>query len=147
MSNNDIFNTLDQIFSEKQLSHSRKQLKNKNTTGAPSKDLEVALAVLLVDLACCDQTFNPKEYAVISNGLRRLFGSNNEQVSLLVNQAKGILADLRGTQQFADKIKKELSHEDKLIVLEIINEVIAADGQEDGFEVYLREKFKTLLGV
>ena len=142
----DLFNTLDQMFSDQHLKHSRSMLKKKGAE-SPKKDLEVALAVLLVDLASCDQVFNPKEYNVISLGLRRLFGCTKEQVTALVNQATQIISGLRGTQQFAEVLRDSLSAEDKQIILEIIDEIILADGKEDGFEIFLREKFKSVLGI
>ena len=147
MSNStDLFNTLDQIFAEQHLSQTRRALSKKGSS-APTKDIEVALAVLLVDLASCDQTFNPAEYQIISKGLRRLFGASKEQVTALVNQANQIISSMRSTQTFLDSVKESLSREDKLIVMELIEEIIQADGKVDDFEIYLREKFRDALGL
>jgi uncharacterized tellurite resistance protein B-like protein len=110
------------------------------------KELELALAVLLVDLASCDQNFEQQEYQVISNGLKRMFGTGKSDVQALVNQANTVLKNLRGTSRFAEMLKDNLSHEERQHVMELINEVIDADGQEDGFETYLRHKFAKLLG-
>ena len=147
--NNFFKSTVDTIFNSQQ-----QVLGEAGTTtkiGAKSKakkpELELALAVLLVDLASCDQNFDPKEYAVIQNSLVGLFGTSKEQVQQLVNQANLVLANMRGVNKFADLLKDNLTDDEKHAIFNIIEDVIKADGQEDGFEVYLREKFKTLLGI
>ena len=111
------------------------------------KELELALTVLLVDLACCDQHFDQQEYHVITRGLKRVFGTQGAEVSNLINEALETLQQLRGTGRFATLLKDQLSVEDKRAIMEVIEEVIAADGTEDGFETYLRHKFAGLLGI
>ena len=116
--------------------------KRKNTA-----DLELALTVLLVDLASCDQNFEPQEYQVISNGLMRIFGTSKSNVQSLVNRAQSTLQNLRGVDRFGAMLRQNLTDEEKRATLEIIDEVIQSDGITDGFEVYLREKFCDLLGL
>lgn len=123
------------------------QPRKKKTKKVPKKDLELALAILLVDLASCDQNFDQQEYLLISRGLRRIFGTSKLQVTGLVNQAQGVLKNLRGTSRFAETLKKQLTLEERIVILDVIDEVIEADGVEDGFETYLRHKFRDLLGI
>ena len=104
------------------------------------KDLELALAILLVELASCDQNFDMPEYHIISLGLYRLFGTGKDQVTALVNQAQGILANLRGTSKFANLLKDNLSEEQRKAIMEVIDDVITADGKVDGYETYFRHK-------
>ena len=113
----------------------------------PLGELELAFAVVLVDLAACDQHFAPKEYQVISNGLRRLFSTPKERVKSLVNQANVVLANLRGTSRFAMMLRDNLDDDEKRAVMETIDDLIGTDGVEDGFETYLRTKFADLLGM
>lgn len=146
-SQNTLLNTMDKIFANTQGFEKsvRAQLpKNKNLQ---KRELELALTVLLVDLASCDQNFEPREYQMISAGLRRMFGTTREQVQALVNQANLVLKNLRGTNRFAQLLKDSLSSEQRQVVMELINDVIATDGVEDGFEVYLRHKLSDMLGV
>ena len=110
-------------------------------------ELEFALAVLLVDLASCDQNFEPPEYHIIQNGMRRVFGTTKDQVSALINQANQTLKNLRGSGRFATQLKDALTLEQRQIIMQVIEDVIAADGKEDGFETYLRAKFSDLLGL
>lgn len=126
---------------------SASKFKTKSGKKADTADLEFALAVLLVDLASCDQEFAPQEYHIIQNGLRRIFGTSKDQVTNLINQANQTLKNLRGSSKFAADLKESLNLEQRQAIMEIVNEVIAADGKEDGFEIYMRHKFMDLLGL
>lgn len=115
--------------------------------GVNKRDLELAMTVLLVDLASADQEFDQQEYTVIMNGLIRIFGTSKTEVSSLVNQAKTALSNLRGVGRFADLLKENLSPEEKKHVMDVIDEVINIDGEVCDFEVYLQHKFAGLLGI
>ena len=118
-----------------------------NKAALPKKDLELALSVLLVELAGSDQTFDVQEYNIIQNGMRRVFGTTKAEVTALINQANQTLKNLRGTSRFGNLLKENLDPQQRLVIMEVIEDVIAADGVEDGFETYLRHKFADLLGV
>lgn len=117
---------------------------NKNARKA---ELELALTVLLVDLAWSDQDFDHREYQVIVEGLHKMFGTNSIQVKSLVNQAILILKDLRGTNHYGSLLRNKLKEKQRLAIMEIVDEVIAADGKEDGFEIYIRKKISDVLGI
>lgn len=123
------------------------ELQKKQKAKISKRDLELALAVLLVELASCDQSFDPHEYQIISNGLMRVFGTTKSEVKALVNQANLVLSNLRGTSKFGTLLKDNLGDAERQAIMEVINEVIVADGIEDGFETYLKHKFSDLLGV
>lgn len=125
-----------------------KWLKSLKSNKGPSKhDLELAVSVLLVDLASCDQNFDQQEYEVIVNGLRRLFGTQRTEVRALINEANTLLAGLRGPTRFAELLREHLPPEQKVAIMDIIDQTIAADNTEDGFETYLRHKFAEMLGM
>ena len=111
------------------------------------KDIQLAVTVLLVDLASCDQDFDQQEYLVIVEGMRRIFGTCAADVKAMVNQAQVALANLRGVDRFANLLKDNLNLAERKKVMEIIEDVIHADGVEDGFETYLRHKFADLLDL
>jgi uncharacterized tellurite resistance protein B-like protein len=141
-------NAIQGIFSKNsETTEAKKKFVPKDPNGASQKDLEVALTVLLVDLASCDQNFDPQEYHIITNGLRRLFGTTKSEVTALVNQANVTLQQLRGVGRFATLLKDNLEHEQKQAIMEVIEEVISADNEEDGFETYLRNKLAGMLGM
>jgi uncharacterized tellurite resistance protein B-like protein len=111
------------------------------------RELEFALTVLLVDLASCDQNFDMREYTLIQNGLKRVFGTTKDEVSALVNEANNTLKNLRGSSRFAVQLKDQLGLDQRIAIMEVVNDVIGADGVEDGFETYLKHKFTELLDI
>ncbi|RMD86622.1 MAG: hypothetical protein D6808_02930 [Candidatus Dadabacteria bacterium] len=121
--------------------------KSKISSSVPVQDLEFAAAVLLVDLASIDQNFDMVEYQAIVNGLNRIFGTTHEEVQEMVNRANRVLKQLRGTSRFGELLRKNLPETERKAIMDLINEVIMADGKEDGYEIYLREKFKEMLGL
>ena len=121
--------------------------KPKTTCTAPLRNIELAVAILLVDLASIDQNFDMEEFSVIRDGLNRIFGTTGDEVSKLVNQATLVLRNLRGTSKFAEVLRDSLSNEDKKEIINLIDQVIAADSKMDDYEVYLKHKFADLLGL
>lgn len=143
-------NAIQGIFSNHKQAELKTQKKMKsrgNGSGPSQKDLELAMTVLLVDLAGCDQNFDPTEYHIITSGLQRVFGTSKTEVTALVNQANLALANLRGVNRFGKILKENLDDSDRKAIMEIIEDVIAADGEEDGFETYLRHKLSSMLGI
>jgi uncharacterized tellurite resistance protein B-like protein len=136
-----------QIFvqSDQALAQNKLQLKSKSSV--KRSELELALSVILVDLASCDQKFDSEEFQAVSRGLRRIFGTQKTDVVALVQRAQSVIDNLRGTANFAKLLRQHLSQKDRDLIAEIIEEVIAADGVEDGFETYLRSKYFELLGI
>lgn len=115
--------------------------------GLSKDDLVLAVAVIMVDVASSDENFDPSEYEVISRGLRRLFGTDEEEVQKLVNQSTQILASLRGTSRYAEQLRENLSVADRKAVFSAIQELIEADGREDPFEVYMRSRLAKALDI
>jgi uncharacterized tellurite resistance protein B-like protein len=138
---------IDSIFRQSEADPATRERPKKQKKNRRSFEQELALTVLLVDLATCDENFHPREYEVISRGLARLFGAGPEHVADLVQRAKAVLGNLRGTTQFAELLRSSLSEEQKQVVAQLIDDVIAADQVEDGFEIYFRQKYLSLLGI
>lgn len=141
----EIVETLDKIFEKNQKVLDNTKCFNKRKVS--KIDLEIALTVLLVDLASCDQNFDQQEYIIISKALKEMFGTSKSEVSNLVNQAELVLKNYRGSTSFIETLRDNLDNEEKALVVNIIDDIIAADGVEDGFETYLRAKFTDMLGV
>ncbi len=113
----------------------------------PVQDLELAFTVLMVDMAACDQNFTQEEYGIIAAGLKRIFGTSKDKVQGLVNQANTIIASLRGTSRYAALLRDNLDNSEKKAVMETLDELVMSDGEEDGFEKYLRTKLSDLLDI
>lgn len=148
MSQNQLINqTINDIFC-KSASSSPRHLNTKQGERKISKEkLEIALAVILVDLASCDQNFDNHEYHAICEGMRRVLGTSKTEVGALVQRAQIAIANLRGTSNFATLLRDNLSDDARSSIWEVIEELISADGVQDGFELYLRNKYAELLGI
>lgn len=138
-----LVNALKSVFEEQGEGNKGKQKRR----GVPTADLELAFAVLLVDMASCDQNFEQKEYIMIGSALKRLFGTPKDRVQTLVNQANTIMNNLRGTSRYAALLRDNLDLDEKKVLMETVDELIFSDGEEGGFERYLRTKLADLLGV
>jgi uncharacterized tellurite resistance protein B-like protein len=141
--------TLQQIFTNGGSKPSRPQIEFAagRKIKADKKQLELALTVLLVDMASADQNFNQEEYTTIASALTRTFGTHPKDIRALINQAQLVIKNLRGTTQFAELLRDALTQEDREKIMEVIDEVISADGKEDPFETFLRHKFADILEV
>lgn len=142
--------TVDTIFAntaQNQFEYKRNPGKKKGKQSISQKQLELAMTILLVELASCDQNFEPREYNLIASGLMRVFGTPRTEISALVNRAKLTLENFSGTTRFAELLKNNLDENIRAQIMDVINDVIMADGIEDGFEIFLRQKFARILDV
>lgn len=114
---------------------------------ATQQQLEVSLAVLLVELASSDEGFAQKEYQVIILALHRVFGVPRDRAQRHINEAVTILKNLRSTSEYALRLREHLGREDLMLVARCIDDVMDADGVQDGFEIYHRRRFRELLGI
>jgi len=141
-----VFNAFNQIFEQNRqlLKQGSGQSKLKKV---PTRDLELAVVVILVDLASADSHFDSREFMTICIGMQRLFGISQPEVTALIAQANQVLAGMRGVDKFANLLKEQVDLEKRRQIMEVINNVIAADGREDDFEIYLKHRFHALLGL
>ena len=114
---------------------------------ATQQQLELALAVLLVELASSDEGFAQKEYQVIILALHRVFGVPRDRAQRHINEAVTVLKNLRSTSEYAIKLSEHLSRDELTLVARCIDDVMDADGVQDGFEIYYRRRFRELLGI
>lgn len=140
-------NSIEQIFSQHQKALSNFQQQQKGKKRATKQQLELALTILLVELASSDQNFDTNEYNQIVSGLKRIFGTDRTSMGALITQANLALANLRGSSQYGELLRENLNLEQRQAVLEVVESVINADGRIDGFELYVRNKIAGLLGL
>ena len=110
-------------------------------------ELELALATLLVELASSDQEFRPEERHAIAHGLHRAFGTTPTRAAELINSATVHLGTMRGTGRLVTLLRDRLPVPERKLVLDAFERVLMADGKVDGFEAYLRDKFRDLLAI
>ena len=117
----------------------------KANSGVKARDIELAVTVLLVELASCDENFDAREFNTIVSGIQRIFGTKAEDIRKLIHEAKLAIQNMRGTDKFAELIRDNLQPEQKKLILDVIDEVVHSDGVQDDYEVFLKGKFLRLI--
>ena len=135
---------LGQLFSEDRFGSDEALLEELCSTDEVPLDL--ARAVLLVDLAMIDARFDAREYEFIVNVLCSNMGISEDEAVSLIKTASSMI-QFRGSHSFAVELQKRLSLEQRQHLADEISRIISADGQQDGFEIYLSSKLRDMLGV
>jgi uncharacterized tellurite resistance protein B-like protein len=130
----------------------RSRSQNAKRTGPPKRpatqqELELALTVVLVDIALADGTFDQREKETIYHGVESMYGSSRDHVIGLINEATVILSGLRGSSRFTALLRDNLGPDQRLFIVHLINNLVLSDGEEEGLEAYLRERYAKALGV
>ncbi len=112
---------------------------------APVQELEFALTVLLVELASSDENFDQEEYHTITMSLQRVFDTDRSKAKEYINRASVSLSQVRGTTSYARLLSENLSLDERRMIVDIIDELISADGEHDPFEIYHQNRIRHIL--
>lgn len=110
-------------------------------------DLKLAAAALLVEAARMDDDFGDEEYAVIERLLRERFSLSVEDAGTLLGAAEKVSADSVELFGFTSKIKDAFDEEERIQMVEMLWEVVCADGRVDDHEANLLRRVAGLLYV
>ena len=114
----------------------------------PAQDeLHVAAAVLLVEAACMDDDFDPAERARIEALLAQRFGLDPDESRDLLAQAERTAAETVEWQGYTRVIKDRLAPAERIGVIEMLWEVVYADGHLHDYEASLLRRITGLLYV
>lgn len=113
-----------------------------------SKDeIALATAMVLVEIASSDHVVDKFERTVILNGLKGLFKLSDEAANGLLTRAKAQLSSMRGSSASAEILRDALDSASKRALAQIIDNLIRCNGTVDGIEIYLRKRFRDILGI
>jgi len=107
----------------------------------------LAAAVILVEAACTDGTFDEAEKIAIENALRIGFELNDNEVSHLLELAQSKQDEANDLIQFTRKIKDSFSESERIELIEMLWEIIYSDGILHEFELNLMRRVGGLLYV
>lgn len=110
-------------------------------------DLQLAAAALLVEAARMDDDFGDEEYAVIERLLRERFSLSVEDAGTLLGAADKVSADSVELFGFTSKIKDAFDEDERIQMVEMLWEVVCADGRVDDHEANLLRRVAGLLYV
>lgn len=111
------------------------------------RQLQLAAAALLIELARADYRDDEREQQVIADAVRDTFDLDNETVAELVADARKHANDATSTHQFTSQINQHFGEEEKIELVRQLWRVAYADGALDKYEDHLIRKVAELLYV
>lgn len=121
--------------------------KKKERTYVEHPPVELAAAVLLLEVASADSRISIHQKGIIQAGLQMLFGLSGELALENMHQAQNTLRSLRGSSSFATALKEQLDEPMKIFLMNVMDDVIRADGKNSDMETYHKNRFRMLLGL
>lgn len=109
--------------------------------------LRIATALLLLEVAKADYAEDLAEDAAILAALRQFFALGDQEVELLLAEARREADHAVELQQFTRRLHEQLSAAEKLRVIEMLWQVALADDRLDKHEDYTVRKIADLLYV
>lgn len=118
-------------------------------TGRPRTKDEVAYAttMMLMEVALCDHAIDRFEKTVIHSGLKGLFKLSDETANNLMSRAKANLSSMRGSSEHVEVLRDSLDAGAKRAVAQVMDNLIRCNGVVTPGEVYLRKRFREILGI
>jgi len=110
-------------------------------------DLHLAAAVLMVDAASIDGEFGEYERGIVAGVLKRHFGLTDDALATLVSLAVGKRDAASDLNRYTLTIKDEFSEAERVELVELLWEVVYADGQLHDYEANLLRRIAGLLYV
>jgi len=110
-------------------------------------DKQLAAAALMVEAARMDSHFDDTERATIARLLQRRFGLSPTETQTLIDEAARAQDDANQLLRFTRTIKDNFDEDERVTLIEMLWEVVYADGVLDDFEANLLRRVGGLLYV
>lgn len=115
--------------------------------GGRLDDPRIAAAALLVHVAEADGQFTPAERARVREALSRKFGVGEAEASALLEEGRRADAEAVDLYRFTSVLMARLDEERRVAFIDLLWEVIHADGAVHELEDNLAWRIAELLGV
>jgi uncharacterized tellurite resistance protein B-like protein len=115
--------------------------------GKRPNELQIALAVLLVEAACSDDHFDATERGVIARILERRFNLSHADAYALLAAGEAVASKAVELFHFTRTINKQLSFEQRVELIEMLWEVAYSDGVLNEYEDSLLRRVGGLIYV
>jgi len=112
---------------------------------AAEESLDLAVAVLLVEMARADHDLADAEQREIQTQLEQAFSLSPEQSSQLLERAGKLVEDSVSLYEFTRAIHEGMDYDEKQLVIEMLWQVALVDRSLDKYEDYLIAKLGELL--
>ena len=111
------------------------------------EERQLAAAALLVEAASMDSDFGAAERATIGGLLQSRFGLSGAEADELLAEAEEAASESVQWQGFTSAVKDGFAPEERVQVIEMLWEVVYADGQLHDYEASLLRRITGLLYV
>jgi uncharacterized tellurite resistance protein B-like protein len=118
-----------------------------NVDSRPEHTLQLATAVLLIEVMKSDADEAPQEQAAILKILKERFALSDAEVTQLTELGHRTAKAANDFQQFTSRINRELNPSEKIRVIEYMWQVAYADGVISAHENHLMRKIADLLYI
>lgn len=116
------------------------------TTSESQQDrIQMAVAVLLLEMAHADKFFEPLEKKLVQDQLRQRFSLSTAAADELMEAAEKARHNSFDLHQFTRLINDHFSREEKLDVMETLWRIVYADGELDKYEDAMARQLAGLL--
>jgi uncharacterized tellurite resistance protein B-like protein len=115
-----------------------------NSEESAEKRLQVATCALLLEVAHADDDFSSGEREAIVDNLRRHFSLEAADAERLIELAEEERRDSSDLYQFARLINERFQRREKLMILELLWQVVYSDGTLEKHEDALMHKLANL---
>ena len=106
---------------------------SKNKQDANSESLETSVTTLLIHAAKLDEKYSQDEKIIINKCLVELGFGEKEEVKELMDRCEVLEKEINQILHLTQEIKK-LKYADRLKIIEVLVQVVYADGKMDEFE-------------
>jgi uncharacterized tellurite resistance protein B-like protein len=114
---------------------------------APARDLRLSVAILLLEAARQDDTFDPRERATIEALLARRFDLSSAECAALVTAAEARASQMTQLHGHTSHIAEAMTPGERIQLVEMLWEVAYADGILDPEEDLLIRRIAGLIYV
>ena len=108
---------------------------------------KLAAAALLVEAACMDGHFDGEERDAVCAALGAHFGLSESEADTLIEEAEAAHHEATDLHRFTRAINDRYDHADRLAVMEMLWEVVYADGRLHAYEANLIRRVGGLLHI
>ena len=116
------------------------------STGADNR-VELAAAVLMIEISLADSSIDDHELAIIKKALVDRYHIGEEQVDELIDLARREVDHAVSLHDFTRMLNDNLDAEEKIHVIELLWQVAFADAVLDKYEEYYIRKIADLLYI
>ncbi|MFQ5659677.1 MAG: TerB family tellurite resistance protein [Gammaproteobacteria bacterium] len=118
-----------------------------DNTAADTPGLELAAAVLMLEISLADSHIQADERKIIEEAMQNRFHLPQEEIQSLIDLAEKEVDHAVSLYEFTTSINRALSRDERVKIVELLWKVAFADAVLDKYEEYFVRKIADLLHV